>query len=65
MRGHGAHMWMCAVMVVVALVVVLATRSALYVLPALGCMLMMGVMMSMMMGGMGRDRGGSDRSDRS
>ena len=65
MRGHGAHMWMCAAMVVVALVVVLATGSALYILPAVGCVLMMGAMMWMMMGGMGRHGGGQDRSDRS
>jgi hypothetical protein len=65
MRGHGAHVWMCAAMVVAALVIVLATGSALYIIPALGCMLMMGAMMWMMMGGMGGRGGGSDRSDRS
>jgi hypothetical protein len=58
-------MWMCAAMVVVALVVVLATGSALYILPALGCMLMMGAMMWMMLSGMSGHGGGSDRSDRS
>jgi hypothetical protein len=62
MRGHGAHMWMCAAMVVVALVVVLATGSAFAFLPVIGCVLMMGVMM-WMMGGMGRHGGGSGRSD--
>lgn len=56
---------MCAAMVVVALVVVLATGSALYILPAVGCLLMMGAMMWMMMAGMGRHGGGPDRSDRS
>ena len=65
MRGHGAHMWMCAAMVVVALVVVAATGNAVFILPAVGCMLMMGAMMWMMMGGMGGHGGGSDRSDRS
>ena len=55
-------MWMCAAMAVGALVVVLATGSALYILPAVGCMLMMGAMMWMMMGGMGGRGRGSDRS---
>ena len=64
MRGHGTHMWMCAAMVVIALVVVAATGSGLYILPAVGCVLMMGAMMWMMMGAMGGHRGGSDRSDR-
>lgn len=55
-------MWMCVGMAVVALVVVLATGNALYIVPALGCMLMMAAMMwmMMMMGG----RRSSDRSDR-
>ena len=50
MRGHGAHMWMCTAMVVVALVVVAAMGNGFLILPALGCMLMMGAMMWMMMG---------------
>ena len=58
-------MWMCAAMVVVALVVVLGTGNALFILPAIGCTVMMGAMMWMMMGGMGGHRSGSDRSDRS
>jgi len=58
-------MWICAAMVVVALVVVLVTGSALYILPALGCVLMMGVMMWMIVGGMGGHGGDSDRSHRS
>ena len=62
MRGHGAHMWMCAAMVVVALVAVAATGNGFFILPALGCMLMMGAMMWLMMGGMSGRDGGSDRS---
>ena len=42
MRGHGALMWMCAAMIGVALVVVLATGNGLYVLPAVACAVMMG-----------------------
>ena len=53
MRGHAAHMWMCAAMVVVALIVVLSTGNFAAFLPVVGCVLMMAVMMQMM-GGMGR-----------
>ena len=56
MRGHGMHMWMCGAMVLVALVVVLATGSAYFLLPVIGCVVMMGAMM-LMMGGIG-GRGG-------
>lgn len=59
MRGHGAHMWMCGAMVVVALGVVLFTGNELAFLPVIGCVLMMVVMMQLM-AGMGR----RDRSDR-
>ena len=52
-------MWMCVGMAAVALVVVLATGSAFFLVPALGCMLMMGAMMWMMMRGMGGRGGGS------
>jgi hypothetical protein len=61
MPGHGAHIWICGVIVLIALIVVVATGSALYLLPALGCALMMW----MMMRGMGGHGGGADRSDRS
>ncbi len=56
MRGHGMHMWMCGAMVFGALVVVAVTGSGYALLPAVGCVLMMVVMMRMM-GGMG-DRDG-------
>jgi hypothetical protein len=50
-------MWMCAAMVLGALLVVVAvTGSGYALLPAVGCVLMMVVMMRMM-GGMG-DRDG-------
>lgn len=58
-------MWMCVAMIVVALAVVAGTGNALWLLPALGCVVMMGVMMWMMMGAMGGRGGGRDRSDRS
>lgn len=50
MRGHGAHMWMCAGMIVVAAGVVLITGNPLAFIPVVGCVLMMVVMMSMMGG---------------
>jgi crotonobetainyl-CoA:carnitine CoA-transferase CaiB-like acyl-CoA transferase len=63
MRGHGTHIWMCVALVVVALVLVASTGSGtFFVLPLLGCMLMMGAMMWMMMGAMGGRGGPSDRS---
>ena len=61
MRGHGTQMWMCVAMVVIALVLVAATGSGLYILPAVGCVLMMGAMMWMVMGAMGGRGGPSDR----
>jgi len=63
MRGHGTHMWLCAAVVAVALVLVLATGSGAWaLLPLLGCAVMMGAMMWMMMGGMGGRGGPSNRS---
>ena len=54
MRGHGMHMWICGAMVLGAVVLVAVTGSAAALLPAVGCVLMMVVMMRMM-GGMGDD----------
>lgn len=49
-------MWMCAAMILVAVIVGLATGSAFAFLPIIGCVLMMAAMMYMMarMGGHGR-----------
>ena len=41
-------MWMCVAIVIAALVALLATGNALYVVPVTGCVLMMGAMMWMM-----------------
>ena len=62
MRGHGMHMWMCAAMLLGALIVVLVTGSAFALLPVIGCVLMMVVMMMVMMGATGGhgDRRGND-----
>ena len=59
MRGHGAHMWMCGAMILGAVLVVAITGNVAALIPALGCVLMMVVMMQMM-GGQGHgDRGNS------
>jgi hypothetical protein len=50
-------MWMCGAMVVAALLIVLATGNGLAFLPVVGCVLMMVVMMQMMRGMGGHDRG--------
>jgi hypothetical protein len=50
LKGHLPHMLICGAMLVVG-VVLLATGTALgALLPLAGCVLMMGVMMSMMRG---------------
>lgn len=55
-------LWGCAAIVALVLVVSLAAGSAGYLVFALPCVLMMGVMMWMMMGG-SRSGHGSDRGD--
>ena len=55
-RGHGAHMWICGAMIVVALVAVAVTGNAFVLLPALGCLVMMAMMMWMMGSMMGGPR---------
>jgi hypothetical protein len=46
-------MWGCVAVLAIVVVLVLAGANAGYLLFALPCMLMMGAMMWMMMGGMG------------
>ena len=46
-------MWLCGALVVGALIAGLVTGNALAFVPVIACVLMMGVMMLMMMGGMG------------
>jgi hypothetical protein len=54
-------MWVCAGVIVGALGLLLITGSTLYLLPAIGCVLMMAAMMWLMMSLPGR-RGRSDGS---
>ena len=61
MFKHVAHMWMCGAMVLAALVVVLFTGKAAALLPAIGCMLVMVVMMQMMGGDSDRGSGTDTR----
>jgi hypothetical protein len=53
MRGHATHMWICGAMILAAAVLVVVTGSALWLLPVLCCVVMMGAMM-FVMAGMGR-----------
>lgn len=62
MHKHMTHMWVCGAMIAAGIVAVAITGNAAILLPAAGCVLMMGAMMWMMMGGMGGRGGGSDRS---
>ena len=63
MTKHLKNHWMhigCAAMVVVAIVLIVAgTGVVAAVIPAIGCLLMMGLMMWMMGGAMHRSRGAS------
>jgi hypothetical protein len=54
MRRHGSHMWMCGAMIALALVLLVVSGNPAALLPAIGCVLMMAAMMSMM-GGHGGD----------
>ena len=57
MLKHASHMWMCGAMIVAALAIGFATGSPAALLPAVGCVVMMLVMMRMMDG---HGRGGND-----
>ncbi len=57
-KMSGKHLWLFVAIVGVVLVAALATGSAGYLLFVIPCMLMMGAMMWMMMGGMGNSGGG-------
>ena len=55
---HGKHMLVCAVFAAAAIVLVSAGAGAFVFVPALGCALMMGMMIWMMMRPGGHGRGG-------
>ena len=48
MRRHGVYMWLCATIVVGAVVLAVITESPLAVLPAIGCVVMIVAMIFMM-----------------
>lgn len=54
-------MWVCVAIIVVAVIVSAALGSAGFLLWAVPCMLMMGVMMWMMAGGSGGSRRGDPK----
>jgi len=54
MRAHLKHLLMCSPMIALAVILLIATGSAAALLPAVACVAMMAVMMSMM------SRGGHD-----
>ena len=54
-------MWGCVALVALVVILAVAGSDAGYLLFALPCMLMMGVMVWMMMGGMGGGSRGGDR----
>lgn len=62
MKHHLRHLWMCAPMVVVGVILVATGAGWAAVLPVLGCVLMMTLMMGGMAAGMNRHRGHGGRS---
>ena len=62
MNGHFKHLLMCSPMILVGIILIAGGANVLVAfLPVLGCVLMMWMMMRMM-GGMGGDHGGRDKS---
>ena len=62
MNAHSMRMlWACAAVFALVVIVAVASSNAGYVLFALPCMLMMGAMVWMMMGGMGGGSRGGDK----
>ena len=59
MTKHASHMWICGAMIAFALVVLVVSGNPVVLIPAIGCVLMMGGMMFMMV----RMAGGGGRSD--
>lgn len=51
MKSHLKHLAMCSPMIVVALVIAVATGNFAFLLPAVICVVMMGMMMGSMSGG--------------
>ena len=56
LKHHAMHLLMCAPMLVIALIAIASGASFAFLLPVLGCALMMGMMMRMMMGPTHSDR---------
>lgn len=57
MKSHLKHLAMCSPMIAVALVIAVATGNFAFLLPAVICVVMMGMMMGSMSGG---ERGGKN-----
>lgn len=59
MTKHATHTLMCGAMIAFAVVVLVVSGNPIVLIPAFGCLLMMGAMMFMMV----RMTGGGGRSD--
>ena len=58
-KHHAMHLLMCAPMLLIAVVAIASGASVGFLVPAIACMLMMGVMMG---GGHGHSSGGQDHT---